>query len=189
MFALSILLLIIVLIIFYFYAIYFGLFFGGPFIPVSKKDIEHLMRIIKFKKEDFIYELGSGDARILIYLARKYNIKSIGIELNFLLVFWSKIKIRLLKLDNLIKIKKKNFFRENLKKANIVICYLMPGTMQKLKNKFENELNPGTKIISFSFSIPDWQPILVNRPSKRDKTIYVYEVGESPIPTRRDLDH
>jgi len=189
MFVLFVLLLIIVLIIFYFYAIYFGLFFGGPFIPVSKRDIKHLAKVFNFKKEDVVYELGSGDARILIYLARKYKIKSVGIEINFLLSFWSKLKIKFLGLDRFIKIKRKSFFQENLKEADVIICYLMPKAMKNLREKFTRELKLGTKIISFSFSIPNWKPIIVDKPSKKDKTIYIYEVGKTTrINADKDAD-
>lgn len=179
MFYLFVLLVVVVLVIFYFYILYFGLFFAGPFIPVSKKDIKHLTKVFNFKEKDIVYELGSGDGRVLIYLAKKYKLNSVGIEINFLLYIWSKLKIKLLRLDKYIKIKRKNFFQENLKQADVVICYLMPKTMERLKEKFKQELKPKTKIISFSFPIPGWKPILIDKPIKKDKTIYIYEIGKT----------
>lgn len=68
----------------------------------------------------------------------------------------------------------KNFFNANLRKADIIFCFLMPKTMEKLKDKFIKELKSGTKIISYAFEIKDWKPYAVIKKYKK-LPIYFYQ--------------
>ncbi|PIW67800.1 SAM-dependent methyltransferase [bacterium (Candidatus Moisslbacteria) CG12_big_fil_rev_8_21_14_0_65_36_11] len=136
-----------------------GIFFGAPWVPINKKSLGHLIKILNLKPEDVLYDLGSGDGRILIRAVLKYDFKkAVGIEVSGFLCFWSKFKIWIEGLGDKIFIKKGNLFKQNLSEASVVVLYLMPETSEKLKNKLKKETRPGTRIFSVAFPLIGWQP-------------------------------
>ena len=105
-----------------------------------------------------IYELGSGWGHLLWLLAKRYPKASIiGIESSFIPYLFSRLLFSIFPKKNLV-IKKVNFYKTNLSDASLVVCYLYPGAMTKLKKKFKTELKPGTFVISNTFAIPNWKP-------------------------------
>lgn len=104
-----------------------------------------------------IYELGSGWGTLVFPLAKKYpHCSIIAYENSPIPFFISKIR-HLFSRDKNLKIERKNFFKVDLGNAAMIICYLYPGAMQKLKTKFEKELNKNTVVVSNTFSIPGWK--------------------------------
>jgi len=170
------LLLIAVLSFFAIFSIYFGLFFAAPWVPIGKKDLKRLFSLTSLKDGDVLYDLGSGDGRVIIKAVRDYRVKAVGFELSILLCLWAKLNIWLHGLNKQGKIKFKNFFKEDLGRADVIICFLMPEAMEKLRNKFGEELRTGTRIISYSFSIPGWQPVKIDKPTLKDMPIYLYQM-------------
>jgi hypothetical protein len=94
---------------------------------------------------------------------------------------WLVLKIRALLcgLQNL-KIIRRNFLKDNLSKATLVVCYLYPGAMEKLSSKFFMELNPKAKVISSTFEIPAWTPTLIqNLEDVMCPQIFQYEMNKA----------
>lgn len=134
-----------------------------PSSPKAKKTI-----LISLPQEinGSIYELGSGWGTLLIPLARHYPLhRLIGVESSPIPYFFSKAYARLLRIQN-ITVLRQDFFHLPLGQAGLIVCYLYPEAMRKLKNKFEDELSPGTWVISNTFALPGWTPI------------HVYEVND-----------
>lgn len=130
--------------------------FGAPYEKSGKKQIKTILEFSKGTK--YAAELGSGSADIAIELAKK-GIKVDCYEINPFLVISTKIKIKKLKLKNKIKIIWGNFFDYNLNKYDTIVMFQFSTIMHKLKNKFDKELNPKTKIISNYWKIPKMKPI------------------------------
>jgi cyclopropane fatty-acyl-phospholipid synthase-like methyltransferase len=173
-FLLSILILFLLLIIIYYIFLLIGLIFYAPWVPLEKKQIEKIFDLININQNDVLYDLGSGDGKIVILVSKKYKIKTCGIEILLPLVIYSKIKAKLLKLNHLVKIKWANFYKVDLSQATIVIFYLMPKDIKKLVPKFKKELKPGTRIISAAFSVPDLQ--LYKIETINGMKIYFYQI-------------
>ncbi|ADI39096.1 putative uncharacterized protein [Waddlia chondrophila 2032/99] len=109
--------------------------------------------------EGTVYELGSGWGHLLFPLCERYpNNPVIGIESSPIPYLFSKILSLFLKKPNLILLRK-NFFNHSLADASLIVCYLYPGAMEKLRDKFQKELHPGTTVISNTFAIPGWIPM------------------------------
>lgn len=123
--------------------------------------------------EGVIYELGSGWGTLALPVAAHYNQQQvIGFETSPVPLLISQIFCRRPNLTY----KRKNFFNENLNDASLIICYLYPGAMRELKQKFQDELKPGTSIITNTFAIPGWEPKEVWEVNDLYKTkIYRYE--------------
>jgi len=144
--------------------------FGAPWIPSSRGIVRKMLSMAGVKPEDVVYDLGSGDGRIMITAASEFHARSVGIEINPLWVFWTRLIVTILGLMDQAKVVWGNFFREDLSKANIVTLYLLQGTNDRLKSKLERELKPGTRVVSHVFTFAGWDPVKVDAESK----IYVY---------------
>ena len=123
---------------------------GVPFVSLSKKQLRVIDKNIKLKPGDRVVDLGCGDARVL-RMFEKQGVKDLtGYEINFWAYLMAKIKNKLLKSKS--KVYFKNFKKVDLSEYNVIFCYLLDNYINSLKEKFDKELKPGTKIISHSFS-------------------------------------
>lgn len=158
---------------------FFYIVFGGyaPFFLTKNKVIKRILDEEKFNDSDVIYELGSGNAGFLRAVEKKYpNIKKlVGIEYFLAPYLIGRIQTSFQK--SKIKIIKENFLYINLKEADVIYCFLNKQMMVKLKEKFIKECKPGTKIISYQFSVPEMNPFKVIdlKNNKKDK-IYFYQI-------------
>ncbi len=133
--------------------------------------------------EGKIYELGAGWGTLAFPLAREYpSHKIIGYEISFFPYVYCLIRQHFSHLRNL-QFSRQNFFHPSLKDAALVVCYLYPGAMRKLKEKFEKELRPGSHVISNTFAIPGWTPYDTWIANDLYQTkIYVYRIpGSMPL--------
>jgi len=149
------------LILIYFWILFFliknliyvlPILWGSPYVPVLEKEVDKILKLLDLKPGELFYDLGSGDGRILIEAARTFKVKAIGIEINPLLVFLSKRKVKKLELQERIKIIRGNFFKLNFSDADAISVYLIQTTLNRLEKKFLSELKPGTRIVSKSFT-------------------------------------
>jgi len=127
-----------------------------------------MLELTKIKRDDILYDLGCGDGRALTLAAKKYGIKAVGIEKNPLLFWLCKRNIRKNKLEDKIKIIKKDFLKENLSKASIIFVYLSRGMNERLRPKLEKELKKGARVVSADHEFKGWKEI------KRIKTGHFY---------------
>jgi cyclopropane fatty-acyl-phospholipid synthase-like methyltransferase len=148
--------LILIIILFTFFV--FPWFIGAPYDITRKNSLKNIIKLTSPKPEDKIAELGSGDGRVCIALA-KSNLKSTihGFEINPFLVLISRRKIKSLNLQNQIKIYWKNFWKVNLSKYNKIVFFQFSTITKKLEKKFNNELKKGTKIISHNWTLPNYK--------------------------------
>jgi len=129
------------------------------FIPSSKKMINVILELADIKKNDILYDLGSGDGRILAEAAKK-GIKVVGIEQNR---FLNWIARRNLKKFNNVKIIQGNIFDQDFSKATILVAYLSQVLARKLQKKIENEVKTGCRIILVDHHFSNWNPVKMKR--------------------------
>lgn len=136
-------------------------FYGAPYDISRREALKNIIKLTAPKSGDKIAELGSGDGRVCIALALRAgkNSKIIihGYEINPFLVWFSRRKIRKLKLQKHIKIYWKNFWKANLSKYNKIIFFQFSTITSRLEKKFDAELKRGTKIISHNWKLPNWK--------------------------------
>ena len=132
-------------------------FFGAPFQPSSNKALKEIIKLAKVKRGDRVADLGSGNGKIVIEFAKR-GIEAHGYEINPLLVWLSRRRIKHLGLQKRAFIHSGNFMNANLSRFNIItsfqISYIMPGLEKKLKR----ELKKGSKVISNTWRFPNWKP-------------------------------
>ncbi len=148
-----------------------------PFIPLTKKQLGAINKYIKLKSTDRVVDLGCGDGRVL-RMFEKQGVKDLtGYEVNLGVYLLARIENKVLKSKS--KIYPKNFKKVNLSEYNIVFCYLSNYCVNSLKEKFDKELRPGTKIISYVFKAKDWhnpEIIYTNKKNKKLGKIFVYRI-------------
>ena len=123
--------------------------------------INVVLEFANIKKDDVLYDLGSGDGRILVEAAKK-NIPIIGIEQNKFLNWIARRKINRMELDN-VKIIQGNIFDQDISKATIIISYLSQKLTHKLQKKIKREVKKGTKIILIDHKFMDWKPVKMKK--------------------------
>lgn len=115
------------------------------------------------ERDGILFELGSGFGLLAIDIAKAFPNKQVyAYEGSFFPWLFSLCLIKCMRLNN-ITLYYQDFFDIPLTKASVVICYLYPGAMTKLKGKFENELPPRAIVISNTFAVPGWKPSEVQR--------------------------
>jgi predicted RNA methylase len=121
--------------------------------------IEVVMEFADIKKEDVLYDLGSGDGRILEEAAKK-GIKVVGIEQNPILNWLARKRTK--NFEN-VRIIQGDIFKEKINEATIIVAYLSKAVTRKLQKKIEKEVKKGTKIILIDHKFLGWKPIKVRR--------------------------
>lgn len=125
-----------------------------------------------------VYELGSGWGGLAFALARRYPGKTVrGIELSFLP--WGASKLRLVvRPQSNLSFRRGNFHDCSLNDAGLVVCYLFPDGMEKLKSKLENELPEGAIVVSNTFAMPGWKPERIVRAGDiYSSPVYLYRMA------------
>jgi 16S rRNA A1518/A1519 N6-dimethyltransferase RsmA/KsgA/DIM1 with predicted DNA glycosylase/AP lyase activity len=156
----------------------------SPWAPQWQINKELSKKVVSFSnitKKDVLYELGSGTGALLLTATEISKCKSVGIEIDPVRFFVSYIRSKFNKNSALIQIIKKDFKRVNLSSATVVYMYLIPEAMKKLTPKLKDELQHGTKIISYRYKIPLSKKENTIVLSKEDTTakIYLYTVKKT----------
>lgn len=125
-----------------------------------------------------IYELGTGWGTLAFPLAKRFpHSQVIGYE-SSPVPYWISVGLSWVIQNNNLRLVKQDFFQADLHDAALVICYLYPAAMSKLKQKFEKELPPGTWVISNTFAIPGWEPFEIHHVNDLyHSKIFVYKTG------------
>lgn len=145
---------------------------GAGFQPTSKKLVDEMLEMVEIGSGDVLYDLGSGDGRIVMEAVKRYGVTAVGIEADPLRVLWSRMFILFFGIQNKTKIKWGNFFNKNISDATAVTLFLGDKTNQKLKEKLINELKEGTPVVSYVWTFDGWTPTKVNRKDR----IYLYKI-------------
>lgn len=151
------------------YLLYFIIAFliGGPFVPSNNKTAHAMVTLATLKKGMTVYDLGSGDGRML-FLAADQGAKAIGYELNPILAFYTKIRSWFSPNRKNITVHCKNFWTADIHDADVIFVYLLPWHMERLGEKIQREAKKGTVVISNSFIFPHWNII------REDPSNHVY---------------
>ncbi len=125
----------------------------SPWWKTDKKIARIACKLAEIKKGEIVYELGSGNATFLNVAAKEFKAKGVGIEIDPLRAFISRIFLKLSGSEENVKIIRSNFYKEDLSKADVIFVYLVPKALQKLRPKFIKELKRGSRIISYRYEI------------------------------------
>ncbi|OGF99148.1 hypothetical protein A2Y99_00675 [Candidatus Gottesmanbacteria bacterium RBG_13_37_7] len=149
-------------------------YLGAPFVPLEPENVAKVIELSGATTGKIFYDLGSGDGRMVI-AAALHGATATGVEIDKLKVLYSRIWIRLLRLQDKACIIRKNIFAVDLSDADIVVLYLLQETNDKLQEKLEKELKKGTRVVSVAFNFPGWIPVHIDPKGPIYGPIFVYQ--------------
>jgi SAM-dependent methyltransferase len=129
-----------------------------PYVPTPQDIVEKMLELAKVEPDDVVYDLGSGDGRIVITAAQKFGARAVGVELDPDLYKQSSDQIKELGLEGRAQILHENMFNVNVHRATVVTLYLLTAVNEKLRPLLERQLRPGARIVSHDFQVPGWEP-------------------------------
>lgn len=127
----------------------------APWWQMPEDVIVKMCDLAKITSKDTVYDLGCGTGKALVYVAKRYGAKGVGIEIDPVRFTLAKWNIARSNQTRKVKILKKNFFDVSIAPATIIFVYLVPKALQRLTPKFLKELESGTKFISFIYPMPE----------------------------------
>jgi SAM-dependent methyltransferase len=128
------------------------------FAPTRYSVADAMLRLAGITADDVVYDLGSGDGRIVILAAEKYGARGVGIEIDPRLIAVARQVVRDGVVGDRVSFIEADLFRADISKATIVTLYLSPSVNRRLEPKLRRELRPGTRIVSHQFPIGSWRP-------------------------------
>lgn len=127
------------------------------FVPTPPDVVERMLKLASVKMQDVVYDLGSGDGRIVIAAARTYGVQAVGVEIDPELIKLSQQQVQENKLADLVTIRHEDMFQVDLSQADVVAVFLYPRLLERLRPQFA-KMKPGSRIVSHQFQMPDVEP-------------------------------
>ncbi len=128
------------------------------FVPSPEEVVDEMLRLADVGKNDIVYDLGSGDGRIVIAAARRFGAQGVGIDLDPKLVAQATRSAQEAGVSDRVKFIEGDIFEADLSNATVVTLYLLTSINERLRPKLLKELRPGTRVVSHQFRMGDWQP-------------------------------
>lgn len=154
-----------------------------PFVPTTVPVVERMLELAEVKKSDFIFDLGSGDGRILIQAAKKYGARGVGIDLDPQRVAEARQKAKEEGVSHLVEFRVEDGTQTDISRATVVTLYMFKWFNNAIRPKLQ-KLKPGARIVAHDYDIDDWTPTAVVNlePGKdpgieRHHTLYFWRVG------------
>ena len=120
--------------------------------------VNEMLKLASVTAGDTVYDLGSGDGRIVIAAARDHGARGVGFEIDPALVAQATDRARRQGLADRVSFTQADLFQADLRPATVVTLYLSPDLNRRLRPKLLSELRPGARIVSHSFDMGDWPP-------------------------------
>jgi precorrin-6B methylase 2 len=128
------------------------------FVPTPYEVVAAMLKVANVRRNDVLFDLGSGDGRIVIAAAKKYGTRGTGIDIDSVRVAEGRLGARKAGVANKAKFQRADLFQTDLREATVVTLYLLPTLNVKLRPKLYAELKPGSRVVSHAFDMGSWKP-------------------------------
>lgn len=150
-----------------------------PYVPTPPEIVERMLELAQVKKGDVVYDLGSGDGRIVITAAKKYGVRAIGFEIDPERIKEARENIRKAGVEKLVEIREQDIRTVELSGATVLTMYLLPEVNLMIRPNIWKQMKPGSRVVSHDFDMGDWKPLKVERVKSRsnwDHDLYLWHV-------------
>lgn len=141
---------------------------GAPFVPARPAAVARMVELSEVKPGERIADLGSGDGRIVIAMARAGAIAH-GYEINPVLVWWSRVRIRREGLSERAFVHFGSFWRQIFSDFDVITLFGTKHIMKALEKKLKKELKPSARVVSYVFAFPAWEY------TQKESAIFLYQ--------------
>jgi SAM-dependent methyltransferase len=150
-----------------------------PYVPTPQEVVDRMLELAQVKKGDVVYDLGSGDGRIVVTAAKKYGVKAIGFEIDPQRIKESHENIKKAGVENLVEIRQQDIRTVDLSAANVLTMYLLPEVNLMIRPNIWKQMKPGSRIVSHDFDMAEWKPLKtehIKDGSSWDHTLYLWQI-------------
>ncbi|TAK44644.1 MAG: methyltransferase domain-containing protein [Betaproteobacteria bacterium] len=131
---------------------------AGPYVPSPQSVVADMLKLADVGPGDFVIDLGSGDGRIVLTAAKVFGARGFGVEIQDNLVKLSNEAAQREGLADRVRFITQDLFKTDISQATVLTMYLLPNTVNMLKDKLLAELRPGTRILSHDYPLAGWIP-------------------------------
>jgi SAM-dependent methyltransferase len=151
-----------------------------PFVPTPMAVVDAMLDMAKVGKDDLLYDLGSGDGRIVIRAAERFGCRGVGVDLNPERVTEARAAAKKAgaRIEALVRFEEGDVFTFDFAPATVVTMYLLPSVNVKLRPRILKELKPGTRIVSHDFDMGEWKAEETRKVG--NSTVYRWTVMANP---------
>jgi SAM-dependent methyltransferase len=151
----------------------------APYVASPQQIVDRMLELADLKPGEMLYDLGSGDGRVLITAVQRYHAKAVGIEISELLVKSTTERIQKLGLDNDARVIRGDLLEVDLSPADVVTIYLATDSNEILRPNLEKYLKPGARVVSHDYVVPGWKPKFVDKdlPDAHGHVIYLNQIA------------
>ena len=128
------------------------------YVPTPQEVVDKMLLMAAVKEGDVLYDLGSGDGRIVVTAAKRYKVRGVGIDIDPQRIREAKENARVAGVTGLVQFRNEDLFQTNISEATVVTLYLLESLNEKLRPKLLRDLKPGTRIVSHAFRMGSWEP-------------------------------
>ena len=150
----------------------------APYYPTPETIVQKMLQLGGLKAGEKMFDLGSGDGRIVIMAAEKFHANAVGIELDKELFHQSMDKIQSLRLQKTAKIVNGDVLQQNYSSSDLITVYLLPLSNDKVRPILDKQIKKGTRVVAHDFEFKDWKPEKVETIEDdgegRSHTLYLY---------------
>ena len=129
---------------------------GGPYVPTPSAVVERMLELAGVHGGDTVFDLGSGDGRLVIEAARRHGARGVGVEREARLVDLARAAAAKAQVADRVSFRQGDLFDADLRDATVVTLYLLPRLLEKLAPKLRAELRPGARIVSHDYPLDPW---------------------------------
>ena len=157
----------------------------APYVPSPEFVIRKMLELAELRAGEKLYDLGSGDGRVVISAARDFNAEAFGIEIKEDLVIQSTQRVKELRLEDRAHIIHGNFLEVDFGDADVVTAYLTTSANAQVKPKLEQQLRLGARVVSHDYEFPGWTPTKIESLVEPGgalftHTLYLYRFAGNP---------
>jgi protein-L-isoaspartate O-methyltransferase len=145
------------------------------YVPTPQAVVDKMLEVAKVTKDDYVFDLGSGDGRIPITAASRYGARGFGVDINPKLIAEARRNAEIAGVSKLVEFRQQDLFETSVRDATVVGLYLFVWANEKLRPRLISELRPGSRIVAHDFPIgDDWKPDVEEEIENR--TVYLWYV-------------
>jgi SAM-dependent methyltransferase len=129
-----------------------------PYLPTTEEAVGAMLKLAEVKPSDVVFDLGCGDGRIVITAAQAFGAHGVGIDIDPERIAEANANAKKAGVEKLVRFEEKDLFQADIHEASVVTLFLLSSVNLKLRPKLLADLKPGTRIVSNTFDMGDWQP-------------------------------
>ena len=129
-----------------------------PYVPTNPQAVTAMLKLADVKNTDVVYDLGCGDGRIVVDAAKTFGARAVGIDIDPARIKEARENARKAGVENLVRFEQNDLFRAGIHEATVVTLFLLSSVNLRLRPKLLQDLRPGARVVSNTFTMGDWKP-------------------------------